>query len=144
MHLQDSIINFGDDLWEEVLNKARDEAKRSDVMLSLGSTMAVTPANSLVKAGKAGSRIIIANRQRTDFDKLCDTRLGWKASRKRGRGSDGGSGGGAEDAGVRVYGDCDRLFRAVMAQLLPAKERKGWEGGREKRLAKYDKERVET
>lgn len=31
-----SIINFGDDLWEGLLNKSKEHARKCDLMLSLG------------------------------------------------------------------------------------------------------------
>ena len=42
--LYDSIINFGENLKESVLNRGYAEGERCDLMLSLGSSLRVTPA----------------------------------------------------------------------------------------------------
>ena len=70
--LHDTIINFGDDLAEDVLQRAQDHAKQCDLMLALGSTISVTPASELVGA-RRGGRVVIVNRQHTE-----KVRRGWK------------------------------------------------------------------
>ena len=60
--LMDTIINFGDDLEEDILNRAYDAGKKSDLMLCLGTTLMVTPANSIVEMGKDPLRLVIVNR----------------------------------------------------------------------------------
>ena len=60
--LQDTIINFRDNLEEEILTRAENEALESDLMLCLGTTLMVTPANRLVKKGKRPLRLVICNR----------------------------------------------------------------------------------
>ena len=42
--LYDSIINFGENLKEDVLDKGYEEGEKCDLMLSLGSSLRVTPA----------------------------------------------------------------------------------------------------
>lgn len=67
--LHDTIINFGDDLNEEILQRAFAHSNDCDVMLSLGSSMSVTPANSLVHLKKkrgAASGLVVVNRQPTE------------------------------------------------------------------------------
>ena len=61
-HLNDSIINFRDNLEEDILNQAIENAKKCDLMLSLGTTMTVTPACDLVEMGKEPLRLVICNR----------------------------------------------------------------------------------
>ena len=58
----DTIINFRDHLEEDILNRAYEHAENCDLMLSLGTTMTVTPANELVEIGKEPLRIVICNR----------------------------------------------------------------------------------
>ena len=58
----DTIINFGDMLEDDILEAATQAATQSDVMLSLGSTMVVTPACDLVLMGEKPTRMIICNR----------------------------------------------------------------------------------
>lgn len=47
-----TIINFGDYLEEDVLGSAKHHAKRADLVLALGTTLQVSPANSLVEMGQ--------------------------------------------------------------------------------------------
>lgn len=120
-YLKDSIINFGDNLEESILLGAEEQAKKSDLIVSLGTTMKVTPACDLVLMGKQPLRLVIVNRQKTGFDEVC-----------------GGVGGG-EECGVRVFGDCDQVMRKVMEGFLGEVEREQWEKGRESRMMQYGK-----
>lgn len=65
--LRDTIIHFGDMLPEDQMERAERHAQQSDLMISLGSTMLVTPANELVTRGhrKRKHGLVIANRQAT-------------------------------------------------------------------------------
>jgi mono-ADP-ribosyltransferase sirtuin 6 len=73
-HLCDSIIHFGDDLWEDNLEGAQEVASQADLVLSLGTTMMVTPASSLVTMGKKRPlSLVICNRQTTPLDYICET-----------------------------------------------------------------------
>lgn len=103
-HLKDSIINFGDDLEEEVLSKAENEAGKSDLFISLGSTMQVTPASYLVTMGVSPLRLVIVNRQTTSFDHYCTMKHE------------------SRELGVRVYGDCDKVVELVMEYIEKKKE----------------------
>ena len=123
-HLKDSIINFGDDLEEAILRRAEEEASKSDLCLSLGTTMQVTPACDLVKMGQKPLRLAIVNRQKTRFDSLCSKQVK------------------GEKLGSRVFGDCDQVLALVMSHLLKKEELQRWEGGREERLREYDHHRT--
>lgn len=46
--------------------------------------------------------------------------------------------------GIRVYGDCDTLMRAVMKQLLLSTDMENWDRERVERMKHYDKQRDET
>jgi mono-ADP-ribosyltransferase sirtuin 6 len=118
--LKDSIINFGDDLEEGILRGAEEQAKQADLMLSLGTTMRVTPACDLVVMGREPLRLVIVNRQHTGFDDEC--------ARK---GEDG------EVLGVRLFGDCDVVMKEVMELLLTPQEIEEWEGLREGKKEDY-------
>lgn len=72
----DTIINFGDDLEEEIFERATANAKMSDLMLCLGTTLTVTPANELVEVGKKPLRLVICNRY---VGLLCRSLLGHHA-----------------------------------------------------------------
>ena len=57
-----TIINFGDSLEKRVLSTAEEQAKRSDLILCLGSSLRVTPACDLVEMGQVPLRLLICNR----------------------------------------------------------------------------------
>ena len=46
-YLLDTIINFGDDLEEDILERAENHAAKTDLVISLGSTMSVSMIVSL-------------------------------------------------------------------------------------------------
>ena len=121
-YLKDSIINFGDDLEESILTRAELEAGKADVMLSLGSTMQVTPACHLVVKNRKVVRLVIVNRQETCFDGFCYERDRESSTAR----------------GSRVFGDCDTLMRELMRCVLSESELREWESGREKRMKHYD------
>eukprot|EP00669_Euglena_mutabilis_P013714 TRINITY_DN8698_c0_g1_i1.p1 TRINITY_DN8698_c0_g1~~TRINITY_DN8698_c0_g1_i1.p1 ORF type:complete len:219 (-),score=24.61 TRINITY_DN8698_c0_g1_i1:128-784(-) len=129
--LADTIVNFGDDLPADELDRAESHADRSDLMLCLGSTLQVTPACSLVTRNPRSLGVVIINRQVTDSDALC--------ARKR----RGGPPGLPPTHGVRVFRDCDRLMRSLLPRLLPPDELEAWEAGRADRRAAYDALRTE-
>ena len=62
-------ILFEQALVPEVINKAFDEAGRCDVLLAVGSTLAVGPANQVVPRAKAaGAKVVIVNGDVTHMD----------------------------------------------------------------------------
>lgn len=65
-----TIINFGDYLEEDVLGSAKHHAKRADLVLALGTTLQVSPANSLVEMGQKPTRLVICNRYLNHFHKF--------------------------------------------------------------------------
>lgn len=65
-----TIINFGDYLEEDVLGSAKHHAKRADLVLALGTTLQVSPANSLVEMGQKPTRLVICNRYKS-FPYIC-------------------------------------------------------------------------
>ena len=123
--LKDSIINFRDNLEEEILVDAERHAKLADLCLSLGTTMQVTPACDLVEMGRAPLRLVIVNRQQTGFDELC--------YRKESRGK--------QQLGARVFGDCDSVMREVMKTLMSDTDLRTWESQRGDRMRLYDSQR---
>jgi NAD-dependent SIR2 family protein deacetylase len=75
--LMDNTINFGEYLNSEEVEKAKYNAKKSDLSIVLGSSMKVSPSNSypiLAKKNENGA-LVIVNLQKTDFDKYCDLRV---------------------------------------------------------------------
>ena len=75
--LHDSIVNFGESLPDEPLQRAFDHAKISDLCLVLGSSLMVTPANEIpeVVGQKRGAKLAICNLQKTPLDHLSDLRI---------------------------------------------------------------------
>ena len=118
--LKDTIINFGDNLEDEIFTNAEEHAKNSDLCLCLGTTLRVTPACELVESGQKPLRLVICNRQKTGLDDICYS-------------TDNG-----EQLGVRVFGDCDPLMQKVMKELLPLDNLSVWEKDRTKRMKHYD------
>ncbi|XP_061182508.1 NAD-dependent protein deacylase sirtuin-6-like [Saccostrea echinata] len=123
-YLMNTIINFGDYLEGDVLRGAEEHAERSDLVLALGTTLQVSPANDLVEMGEEPTRLVICNRQVTDYDDTCLE---------------------LDDKGVplgsRVFGDCDKLMREVMRCVLPKEELTKWEQERDVRMLTYDTKR---
>ena len=46
--LKDTIINFGESLNKDIINEGFNQGIKADLMLSLGSSLCVSPANSIV------------------------------------------------------------------------------------------------
>lgn len=120
-YLMDTIINFRDLLGEAILDRAKDNSKRCDVMLCLGTTLQVTPAADLVRRMKNRKRLVICNRQETPLD--------GQFSRK-----DPSN----EPYGARIFGDCDAFMKEVMKQIFSAEDLETWEKGRKERMKIYD------
>jgi NAD-dependent SIR2 family protein deacetylase len=59
--LEDSIINFGENLNEEILDQGFFNGGKADLMLAIGSSLRVTPAADMAAetANKEGSLVII-------------------------------------------------------------------------------------
>lgn len=71
--LHDTIINFGENLPQEPLQKAYDHTLLTDLMLVLGSSLTVRPACTMPKkVAKAGKKLVICNLQRTDLDDMAE------------------------------------------------------------------------
>jgi len=66
--LADSIINFGENLPPEPLDKAFIHGERADLCLSLGSSLRVTPAADIPKIVAKRGKLIIVNLQTTPLD----------------------------------------------------------------------------
>eukprot|EP01126_Amoeba_proteus_P040091 TRINITY_DN425_c0_g2_i6.p1 TRINITY_DN425_c0_g2~~TRINITY_DN425_c0_g2_i6.p1 ORF type:complete len:533 (-),score=100.88 TRINITY_DN425_c0_g2_i6:475-2073(-) len=75
--LQDSIINFGEDLNEFVLSKAWSETRKSDLIIVLGSSLTVRPACDMPRClGKDPNKhLIICNLQWTPLDGLATLKV---------------------------------------------------------------------
>ena len=77
--LKDTIVNFGDDLHEKVLGglpRAQSECEKADLCICLGSSLTVSPANSLPNCA---DNLVICNLQETECDKNANLRV-WATS----------------------------------------------------------------
>jgi NAD-dependent deacetylase len=71
--LKSATISFGQNLVAEDLHRAEAAAARCDLLLAVGSTLAVFPAARLVPiAAQAGADVVIVNGSPTDMDELAD------------------------------------------------------------------------
>ena len=75
--LHDTIINFGEYLFEEPLEKANANAKKADLCLALGSSLTIPPANKIPQSvgKKKNGKLVICNLQSTELDALSDLRV---------------------------------------------------------------------
>ncbi len=74
--LKSATISFGQNLVRADLERAERAALGADLILAVGSTLAVYPAAALVPAAKrAGARVVIVNAEPTEMDHLADAVL---------------------------------------------------------------------
>ena len=75
-YLKPATISFGQNLKEEDLKRAFTAAESCDLVIALGSTLSVSPANAIpLKAAQAGTPYIIINRDETAHDGLSQVAL---------------------------------------------------------------------
>ena len=69
--LKSATISFGQSLVQEDLARAGEAARRSDLMLAVGTKLSVWPIAGVVPAARdAGARVIILNAEPTEMDEL--------------------------------------------------------------------------
>jgi len=74
--LKSDTISFGQALIPEVIDRAMQVSEECDLLLAVGSTLAVYPAAYCVpRAKQAGARVVIVNAQPTEMDGLADAVL---------------------------------------------------------------------
>ena len=66
--LQDTIINFDENLRHANVQRARDQAKRADVMLVIGSSLRVSSWAAQIAADNPNAKLIVCNLQWTPFN----------------------------------------------------------------------------
>lgn len=68
-----STISFGQKLDEEILRKSFLAASKCDVLVCMGTSLMVSPANSIPKISlKSNSKVVILNKEATPFDDEAD------------------------------------------------------------------------
>jgi len=74
--LKSATISFGQSLVPEVIDRALEVAEEADLLLAVGTTLAVYPvANMVPRARHAGARIVIVNAEPTAYDDIADAVL---------------------------------------------------------------------
>ena len=74
--LKSATISFGQNLVSEDLARAELAAQECDLMLAIGSTLAVYPAAAVVPIAKrCGARVVILNGEPTEMDAIADSVL---------------------------------------------------------------------
>lgn len=74
--LKSATISFGQGLVQEDLMRADRAARECDLMLAIGTTLAVYPIAGVVPTAKrAGARVVILNAEPTEMDHLADAVL---------------------------------------------------------------------
>ena len=74
--LKSATISFGQALVQEDLRRAERAARACDLLLAVGSTLAVYPIAGVVPVAKrAGARVVILNAEPTEMDELADAVL---------------------------------------------------------------------
>ena len=69
-------ILFEQALVPEVIERAMREADECDLLIAVGSTLAVSPANGVVPRARAtGAKVVIINGQGTEMDRFADVLL---------------------------------------------------------------------
>jgi NAD-dependent deacetylase len=71
--LRPAVVFFGEQLPQDALDEAIEEARSCDLMLAIGSSLVVHPAASLpVYAKESGARLAIINKGETPLDEIAD------------------------------------------------------------------------
>lgn len=80
--LKSATISFGQGLVAEDLGRAQRAAEACDLILAIGTTLAVYPVAAMVPIAKeAGARVVIVNGEATEMDALADVVLAGSISR---------------------------------------------------------------
>jgi NAD-dependent deacetylase len=74
--LKSATISFGQPLVSSVINRAFRAASEADLLLAIGTSLQVYPIAAVVpEAKQRGARVVIINRERTQFDDVADAVL---------------------------------------------------------------------
>lgn len=71
-----SVVNFGDPMPEREMRESVKQSQKCDVMLVVGSSLSVSPANQFpLIAKRCGAKIIIINVGETQLEEIADIRI---------------------------------------------------------------------
>ncbi|HET7849308.1 MAG TPA: Sir2 family NAD-dependent protein deacetylase [Pseudolabrys sp.] len=72
-YIKTATISFGQAMPEEAMRRAEEITLRCDLFLAIGSSLVVWPAAGFpLMAKRNGARLVIINREATDFDEIAD------------------------------------------------------------------------
>jgi NAD-dependent deacetylase len=72
-YIKTATVSFGQAMPEAAMRRAQELAESCDLFLAIGSSLVVWPAAGFPLAAKrAGARLVIINREATDFDDVAD------------------------------------------------------------------------
>src|SRR3989304_2713585 len=95
--LKSDTISFGQALVPEVIERALQAARETDLLLAVGTSLRVYPvANAVPLAQAAGARIVIMNAEPTQFDDIADGGLDGLISAELPQGCGGADSGGID------------------------------------------------
>lgn len=71
--MRPSVVLFGEMLPEDAIEQAWQAAQKADLLIVLGSSLQVSPANQLPLIAKQnGARVVIVNWEPTELDDIAD------------------------------------------------------------------------
>jgi NAD-dependent deacetylase len=71
--LRPSVVLFGENLPHEAIEASEQETLKADLMIVLGSSLQVSPANYFpLEAKRNGAKLVIVNMEETEFDEYAD------------------------------------------------------------------------
>src|ERR1700674_3687091 len=71
--IKSATVSFGQSMPEAAMERAESETRDADLFLSIGSSLVVWPAAGFpLMAKKSGAKLVILNREPTDFDGIAD------------------------------------------------------------------------
>jgi NAD-dependent deacetylase len=72
-YIKTATVSFGQAMPEAAMRRAQELAESCDVLMAIGSSLVVWPAAGIpLTAKRAGARLVIINREATDFDDIAD------------------------------------------------------------------------
>jgi NAD-dependent deacetylase len=72
-HIKTATVSFGQSMPEEPMRRAEELTRSADLFIAIGSSLVVWPAAGFpLMAKRSGARLVIINRDPTEFDELAD------------------------------------------------------------------------
>lgn len=72
-YIKSATISFGQAMPEDAMLRAQEWSQDCDLFIAIGSSLVVWPAAGFpLQAKKSGARLVIVNREPTDFDEIAD------------------------------------------------------------------------